>query len=166
MYYYTHWLRLEMRWDSQGSPVSSAPISSPPECGGLAAEWSVLILCIIIFVVVVVVLNWQTPIRQLQRASVADSIYPVYIPQRRQRQKPRIQSDLECTCTQGWCTMYTKEEWIGCGQIDPYFVDRGIIHLAPSFSFIWVCLLLLRNISFRSRGDFVCAFHIILQMFV
>lgn len=62
--------------------------------------------------------------------------------------------------------MYTKEEWIGCGQIDPYFVDRGIIHLAPSFSFIWVCLLLLRNISFRSRGDFVCAFHIILQMFV
>lgn len=36
MYYYTHWLRLEMRWDSQGSPVSSAPISSPPECGGLA----------------------------------------------------------------------------------------------------------------------------------
>lgn len=108
-----------------------------------------------------VVLNWQTPIRQLQRASVADSIYPVYIPQRRQRQKPRIQSDLECTCTQGWCTMYTKEEWIGCGQIDPYFVDRGIIHLAPSFSFIWVCLLLLRNISFRSRGDFVCAFHIL-----
>lgn len=102
-----------------------------------------------------VVLNWQTPIRQLQRASVADSIYPVYIPQRRQRQKPRIQSDLECTCTQG-CTMYTKEEWIGRGQIDPYFVDRGIIHLAPPFLYLSLFVIIAKHLISITRWFCLC----------
>lgn len=113
-----------------------------------------------------VVLNWQTPIRQLQRASVADSIYPVYIPQRqRQRQKPRIQSDLECTCTQGWCTMYTKEEWIGCGQIDPYFVDRGIIHLAPPFLYLSLFVIIAKHLTSITRWFCLCVSYIILQIF-
>lgn len=66
----------------------------------------------------------------------------------------------------GMYNMYTKEEWIGCGQIDPYFVDRGIIHLAPPFLYLSLFVIIAKHRSFRSRGDFVCAFHIILQMFV
>lgn len=160
MYYYTHWLRLEMRWDSQGSPVSSAPISSPPECGGLAG-------CRMVGAY-----SMHYHLRRC-RLELTNTNKAVTKSVCRRLHLSRIHSATTTTTETansewfrvhmypGMYNMYTKEEWIGCGQIDPYFVDRGIIHLAPSFSFIWVCLLLLRNISFRSRGDFVCAFHIL-----